>query len=1104
MRNLYNYIFAFILLLLLSCCNRTSNNINHTSCPESEDGYLKRGDSLLKATLYDSALLYYNLALDKHQANKKWERYITTLLKITDIHRLKGKSDLAVKTIVSADSILAANHISSYKVQSDILHKKGLLLIEKGAFDSAINVVNTSIDIKSKHLGLNDTSLALNYNVLGTAYYYKVDFNNALKNYTRAYELALRRKNPEDADLAMYLQNIGIINAQRGEYEKAESAFTSSLSIQQKLLKANDPELAMIHLNLGRLKALLNKDLEAMSLYNQAENILIKNTGSNHQYFNYLYQNKGQTYVHMADYEKALVYFNKALVVASEAFNLNHPQILSLNMNIGYVFEKKGDFENALKFYLSSIPEDSEPPSLIKTYGNLASLYSAMKNPIKAEEYYTKSINLAEKLLGVNHTETGLFYTKYGHFLLAVQNNKKGINYINKALNINIKNYGHKSREVSNNLTHIGNYFLTQNNYIEAIRYYQKAVIAIVDDFNNLNYTSNPNIKTIEADRYLVNALNGKAQALTLLGGKTNLINSLNTYKLSVKVIDKLRATYQDEESKLLISADEKRTFQLTVNTAIKLYELTKNKHYLAVAFDYSDKSKSAVLINSIHEVEAQHFGKIPGTILSSERKLKLDLGTLRRFIYEEKQKPTPNNEMINLWESKVFSLTVRYDSLVDYLEKNYPEYHDLKYKEPKVNIASIQHSLGKDKTLVEYMLSDSTLSMFAINEKDFEVYTSKIDSQFYKDIETLAFLTTNNSLLSTSYNDYVNYSIASHSLYKRLIEPLKTKFNDKKLVIIPDGELGYLSFDMLLSKIPDTTTMDFRNLDYLIKDKVISYSTSAVLQFSDFRKRERNPSRNVLAMAPSYDNLVKNKKSTTRDDKGRLINLLPIPGVEKEIEGIKRSISINDITGKDATERKFKREVEKYNILHLAMHTIMSSSQPMLSKLVFYQDNDTIEDGMLNTYELFSMNLNAGLAVLSACNTGTGKLIKGEGIMSLARGFIFSGVPSIVMTMWSVEDQSSVSIVENFYKYLEDGLPKDEALRQAKLDFLAQGDPLKSHPFYWAAYVNIGDSSPMEFSPTYLSYSVAGSSILSLIVFLLYMKRRKKKNKTREHAYVA
>jgi hypothetical protein len=123
---------------------------------------------------------------------------------------------------------------------------------------------------------------------------------------------------------------------------------------------------------------------------------------------------------------------------------------------------------------------------------------------------------------------------------------------------------------------------------------------------------------------------------------------------------------------------------------------------------------------------------------------------------------------------------------------------------------------------------------------------------------------------------------------------------------------------------------------------------------------------------------------------------------------------------------------------------------------------------------------------------------------MSLARGFIFSGVPSIVMTMWSVEDQSSVYIVENFYKYLGEGMPKDEALRQAKLDFLAQGDPLRSHPFYWAAYVNIGDNSPITFATNLLPYSIAGTSAISLIVLVLFLRRRKKKNKIKEPAYMA
>jgi CHAT domain-containing protein len=148
----------------------------------------------------------------------------------------------------------------------------------------------------------------------------------------------------------------------------------------------------------------------------------------------------------------------------------------------------------------------------------------------------------------------------------------------------------------------------------------------------------------------------------------------------------------------------------------------------------------------------------------------------------------------------------------------------------------------------------------------------------------------------------------------------------------------------------------------------------------------------------------------------------------------------------------------------------------------------------MLNTYELFGMNLNARLAVLSACNTGSGRLIEGEGIMNLARGFIYAGVPSIVMTLWSVEDQTSATIVKKFYRYLDNGEPKDEALRKAKLDLLDEGDMLHAHPYYWAAYVSIGDYSPMPSSkPFWLKLFFGLVGLVAIIGIASVLKQRKK-----------
>ena len=175
-------------------------------------------------------------------------------------------------------------------------------------------------------------------------------------------------------------------------------------------------------------------------------------------------------------------------------------------------------------------------------------------------------------------------------------------------------------------------------------------------------------------------------------------------------------------------------------------------------------------------------------------------------------------------------------------------------------------------------------------------------------------------------------------------------------------------------------------------------------------------------------------------------------------------------------------------------MHTLINDVDPMASKLVFTLNNDSTDDGFLNTYEIYNLDLNAELAVLSACKTGMGKFSKGEGIMSLARGFLYAGVPGIVMTLWSIEDKSGSEIVAGFYKNLKDSQRKDIALRNAKLTYLNNANQLFAHPYFWAAHVQIGDSSPIipSSGKNYIYYSIAG--IVLVLLVLIVIRRRKRK----------
>jgi CHAT domain-containing protein len=145
-------------------------------------------------------------------------------------------------------------------------------------------------------------------------------------------------------------------------------------------------------------------------------------------------------------------------------------------------------------------------------------------------------------------------------------------------------------------------------------------------------------------------------------------------------------------------------------------------------------------------------------------------------------------------------------------------------------------------------------------------------------------------------------------------------------------------------------------------------------------------------------------------------------------------------------------------------MHTSIDDANPLSSKLSFYPLDELPEDDVLHTYEIYNMKLKGFMAVLSACSTGSGKLQKGEGVISLARAFAFAGMPSVVMTLWDVEDITSGYIIPDFYNILSKGFRKDQSLRLSKLNYIrAASREIEAHPAFWAGFVIYGNKQPFR-----------------------------------------
>jgi CHAT domain-containing protein len=224
---------------------------------------------------------------------------------------------------------------------------------------------------------------------------------------------------------------------------------------------------------------------------------------------------------------------------------------------------------------------------------------------------------------------------------------------------------------------------------------------------------------------------------------------------------------------------------------------------------------------------------------------------------------------------------------------------------------------------------------------------------------------------------------------------------------------------------------------------------------------------------------------------------LAPLPGIQKEVDLISKELKTSIYRGKEASEVKFREESEDYDILHLAMHAFIDDENPAFSRLAFHQNNstDAQNNGWLNTADIYNLDLKANLTVLSACNTGSGRLQKGEGVMSLARGFLYAGCPSIVMTLWEVEDKAGTQIMGAFYKNLKKGRTIDEALRLAKLEYLENANPRTAHPHYWLGYVSIGDSSPLFRSYDYYFFGLLIIVLIAITVDQLIRVKKTRKN---------
>jgi CHAT domain-containing protein len=277
---------------------------------------------------------------------------------------------------------------------------------------------------------------------------------------------------------------------------------------------------------------------------------------------------------------------------------------------------------------------------------------------------------------------------------------------------------------------------------------------------------------------------------------------------------------------------------------------------------------------------------------------------------------------------------------------------------------------------------------------------------------------------------------------------------------------------------MPRSNQTDYEGLHYLINDYTFSYGYSSSLIFNEISRVTRGVK--VCAFSPDYNNVTSagNEFSSLR-------------GAGVEIGSIFKWFSGKSFIGKNATKSNFLTSLHDPAIFHLAMHSMTDSINSKYSYLMFDAHNLSTAEAKLYNYAISLTRIKSPMVVLSACNSGTGTLYYGEGLMSLARGFTLAGASSVIKTAWEINDEASAAIITQFYFQLSRGKEKNEAMRLAKLEYLKNSSPAFKNPYYWAAYEVLGDNAPIARNITGYIFILSLVVILSAGIMYFYFKRR-------------
>lgn len=962
------------------------------------------------------AIEKYSEALPRWREASDQAGEANTLNNLAIAHHLLGETKKGVDYLSQALPLTRA--VGDRAGEGETLTNIGFMYATLGERQKALESYDLSLPIL-RATG-NRLAEAATLNNIGMVYDSVGEKQKALDYYSQV--LPLARAVGERAGEASTLSNIGKVYRDLGDNQKALEYYNQTLELQRRIQDRRGQGLtlnniASAHVEMGEAQ---------LALDNYAESLQLLRAAGDRATEALTLANLGGVYSELEDNQKALDYYNQALPVLRDVGD-RHGEAVALN-NIGKVFASQGDKQKALDYYdraLSLARSVGDRALEGRTLNNIGGVYADSNERQKALETLNQALALF-RAVGDRREEANTL-SKIGGVYADLNEKQKALDMLNQALPLR--------RAV-------------RDRNREAVTLYQ--------------------IARVERD-------NG------------NLLEAREQIEAALKIVESLRTKIASEELRASYFASVQKYYGFYIDLLMRLHLLNRTGGFDAAAFEASERARARSLLDLLTEANADIRQGVDPKLLDRERSLQQLLSAkAERQIRLLGGKHTEQQAASAARE--VQALTTEYLELEGQIKATGPRYAALTQPQPLSVRAVQQQVLDSDTLLLEYALGDERSFLWAVSQTSLASYElpkrADIETAARRFYELLAVPTDQDRGLRVAKTAPQNEELAAAGLQlsRMLLSPVASQLGTKRLLIVSEGALQYVPF----AAVPAPGAV---HRPLVVDHEIVSAPSASTLAVLRSETSGRQPAGKVLAVLadpvfePSDQRIVSHPKPAAdsrgpSEQRGLAVvkkaaaetgvmgsgMIIPrLPGTRQEADRILALAPPNarkQALDFDASRKTaISEDLSDYRFIHLATHGFLNSVHPELSGIILSMVDEKGEpqQGFLLAHEIYNLKLPAELVVLSACQTGLGKEIKGEGLVGLTRGFMYAGAARIVVSLWSVDDEATSHLMVDFYRdVLKNGRRPAAALRAAQVKMWKQKK--WQAPYYWAAFVLQGE----------------------------------------------